>query len=153
MRQITVSVARLLNADAEDVYTMIADYRQGHPRIVPPEHFSHLEVEKGGYGDGTVIRFTMTVLGTKQSFYQRVMEPEPGHVLVEQDIDSPRNITTTFTVTPVEQGVKSHVRITTIMNASPGIQGMIESIVVPFVNPRIYRKELKLLEQVAQQRK
>ena len=71
-------------------------------------------------------------------------------MLVEQDIDSPQNVATTFTITPVENSQKSHVEISTTMNASPGFKGLVERIVVPIINPQVYRKELKQLEAVAQ---
>jgi len=152
MGQIKVKTAATLDARPEDVYATIADYRHGHPSILPKESLYDLQVEQGGYGAGTIIRFKMKALGAVQSFHQRVSEPEPGRVLVEQDIDSTRNVTTTFTVTPVEQGQKSHVEIGTIMNTSPGFMGFMERIIVPLYNPRVYRKELKLLEEVAQKR-
>ena len=152
MGQITMKAGAVLEARPEDVYATIADYHQGHPNILPKE-FYDLQVEQGGYGAGTIHRFKSRVLGVEQSFYQRVSEPEPGRVLVEQDIDSVQNVTTTFTVTPLEQGQKSHVEISTTMNASAGLKGFIERVVVfPIVFPSIYRKELKLLEAVAQRR-
>ncbi|GAC1428065.1 MAG: hypothetical protein NVS4B1_22630 [Ktedonobacteraceae bacterium] len=152
MRQIHVKEVAVLDARPEDVYATIADYRNGHPHIIPKESLYDLQVEQGGYGAGTVIRFKAKVLGVERAMYQRVSEPEPGRVLVEQDIDTPQNVVTTFTVTPMEQAQKSHVEIATTMNASPGLAGFVESIVVPLVNPPIYRKELKQLEAVAQKR-
>src|SRR6266496_2882536 len=101
MGQITAKAEAMLEASSEEVYATIADYRQGHPNILPKE-FYDLQVEQGGYGAGTIFRFKMRVLGVEQSFYQRVSEPEPSRVLVEQDIDSVQNVMTTFTVTPVE---------------------------------------------------
>jgi hypothetical protein len=151
MRQITVKAEAVLEAPSEEVYVTIADYHQGHPKILPKE-FSDLQVEQGGYGAGSIIRFKMHVLGMDQSFYHRVSEPEPGRVLVEQDIDPPQQIATTFRVTPLEQGQKSHVEISTTIHPSPGLRGLVESILVPMINPRIYQKELKLLEEVAQRR-
>jgi hypothetical protein len=109
-------------------------------------------VEEGGYGAGTIMSFKSRILGVEQSFHHRVSEPEPGRVLVEQDIDSVQNVTTTFTVIPVEQGQKSHVEISTTMNTSPGLKGFVERVVVTIFNPSIYRKELKLLETVAKKR-
>ncbi len=153
MGEINVKVAAVLDARPEDVYASIADYHHGHPNIVPKESIYDLRVEQGGYGAGTVIRFKVKVLGVEQSFYQRVSEPEPGRVLVEQDIDSVQNAMTTFTVTPVEQKQKSHVEISTTMNTSPGFKGFVERIIVPLVNPRVYRKELKLLEEFARKRR
>jgi hypothetical protein len=153
MGQIKVKAAAILEAHAEDVYATIADYRQGHPNIIPKENLYDLQVEQGGYGAGTIIRFKSRILGVEQSFYQRVSEPEPGRILVEQDIDSVQNETTTFIVTPLEQGQKSHVEISTTVNANPGLKGLVEHLVAPRVLPSIYRKELKLLEAVAQKRK
>ena len=152
MRQIKVKADAVLNARPEDVYAVIADYRMGHPSILPKENLYDLQVEEGGYGAGTIIRLKSRILGVEQSFRHRVSELEPGRVLVEQDIDTKQNLATTFTVIPVEEGQKSQVEISTTMNASPGIRGFVERVVVSIFNPRIYRKELKLLEAVAQKR-
>jgi hypothetical protein len=152
MGQISVKASAILNARSEDVYATIADYHQGHPKILP-KAFSDLQVEQGGYGEGTIIRFKTKVLGVEQTFHHRVSEPEPGHILVEQDINSAQNVITTFVVTPVENDQKSHVEISTMMNASPGLAGAVERIVVSMINPRLYRKELKLLEEVAQKKR
>ncbi len=149
MRQIYVKAEAVLNARPGDVYAAIADYRHGHPNIVPQENFFDLQVEQGGYGAGTVLSFKFKTLGVVKTFRHRVSEPEPGRVLVEQDIDTPQNTTTTFTVIPVEEGQKAHVEISTTMNSTPGLTGVIERMVVPMINRRVYRKELKLLEAFA----
>jgi hypothetical protein len=151
MTQIIVKAEADLEAPSAEVYATIADYRQGHPNILPKELYD-LQVEQGGYGAGTVFRFKMRMLGGVQSFYQRVSEPEPGRVLVEQDIDASQQVTTTFRVIPLDQGQKSHVEITTTMHPSPGLRGLVERILVPMINSRIYQRELKLLEGVAQRR-
>jgi len=151
MAQITVKAEADLDAPAAEVYATIADYRQGHPNILPKELYD-LQVEQGGYGAGTIFRFKMRGLGGAQSFYQRASEPEPGRVLVEQDIDSVQQVTTTFRVTPLEHGQKSHVEISTTMHSSRGVRGLVERILVPMINSRIYQKELTLLEGVAQSR-
>src|SRR2546421_1862754 len=102
MGQIKVRASAVLDARPEDVYATIADYQHGHPNILPKESLYDLQVEQGGNGAGTMIHFKMKALGVEQSFYQRVSEPEPGRVLVEQDIDSVQNVTTTLRCTPVE---------------------------------------------------
>jgi hypothetical protein len=153
MGQIKVRASAVLDAHPEDVYGTIADYQHGHLNILPKESLYDLQVEQGGYGAGTMIRFKMKAFGVEQSFYQRVSEPEPGRVLVEQDIDSVQNVMTTFTVDPVEDEQKSHVEIATTMNTSPGFKGFVERIIVPIINRQLYRKELRLLEAVAQKRR
>ena len=85
-------------ARRERVYSLIANYNDGHPRILPKQ-FSDLVVEQGGIGAGTVIRFQMSILGKKQHFRAAITEPEPGHVLVETDLE-PNGAVTTFTVNP-----------------------------------------------------
>lgn len=153
MGQIKVKATAVLEARPEDVYATIADYRQGHPNIIPKENMYDLQVEQGGYGAETIIRFKARILGVEQSLRHRVSEPEPGRILVEQDIDSGQNAINTFTVTPLEQGQKSHVEIATVMDASPGLKGLVERIVMRSTFPSMFRKELKLLEGVAQKRK
>lgn len=152
MGQISAKVMGVLDARPEDVYATIADYHEGHPSILPKKSLYDLQVEQGGQGAGTIIRFKARVLGVEQSFHHRVSEPEPGSVLVEQDIDSAQNVTTTFSVTSLEEGKKSQVEIRTTMNASSGLKGLVERLVISLANPSIYRKELKLLEAVARQR-
>src|SRR5947209_15698366 len=100
MKPIKVSAAAILDARPEKVYATIADYHNGHPHILPKKSLYDLRVEEGGYGAGTIIRFKARALGTELSFHHRVSVPEPGRVLVEQDIDAGQIVTTTFTVTP-----------------------------------------------------
>jgi hypothetical protein len=152
MGQITVKAAAILDARADDVYATIADYRHGHPKILPKGRLYGLQVEEGGYGAGTMIRFKAKALGVEQAFYQCVSEPEPGRVLVEQDVNSPRDVITTFTVTPVEEERKAHVEIATTMSTSPGVQGWVERLLVPLLQRSVYREELHLLEAVTQKR-
>lgn len=134
---------RVLDAPAEVVYRVIADYREHHPRILPPA-FSDFVVEEGGVGEGTEIRFAMTTAGRTQRFHQRIEEPEPGRVLREVDIDG--DVATTFTVTP--NGERSHVRIETTWS-SAGLRGFMERLVAPMMLKRVYDDELNRLEAYA----
>ena len=47
MGQIKVKAEEVLNARPEDVYATIADYRKGHPSILPKESLYDLQVEEG----------------------------------------------------------------------------------------------------------
>ena len=150
MSQIHTQAEAVLNARPEAIYDAIADYKHGHPNIIPPERFSDLLVEEGGYGEGTIIRFKVKTFGAVLNMYQRVSEPEPGRVVVEQDIDSPRNAITTFTVIPMENKQQARVIIATVMNLSPGLTGVVERLLIPRLNQSTYRKEFQLLEAFAQ---
>ena len=152
MRHITVKVDAVLHARSGDIYATIADYRHGHPNILPKKHLYDLHVEEGGYGAGTIIRFKSRILGMERSFYQRVSEPEPGKILVEQDIDSGKPDGSTFTVKPTIQEGQTHVEISTLITISPGFQGLIERLIIPMALAPIYRQELQLLEVVAQKK-
>ena len=123
MSSFTVGAAARVNTPARRVYDMIADYRNGHPRIIPPKYFTSLDVEEGGVGDGTVIRFTMRVLGSERTARARVSEPQPGRVLVETELTT--GYVTTFTVAPVGAGA-ADVKIETKVPQGPGIRGTVE---------------------------
>ena len=119
---------------------------------LPKGNLYDLRVEQGGYGAGTIIHFKSRLFGVERTFHHQVIEPEPGRVLREQSIDDGEHEGTTFTVMPIEQGAKSRVEIATTLPASPGLQGFIERFVVPLALAPVYRKELALLQEVAQQR-
>ena len=128
-------------------YAVIADYRDGHPRIIPRPPFVSLEVEQGGTGAGTVIRFQMRVFGRVRTFRAAITEPEPGRVLVETDLDT--GTVTTFAVVPVEDGRKSRVTITTDIETRGGLLGRVERLLVTRLLQPVYRRELEQLGAVA----
>jgi uncharacterized protein YndB with AHSA1/START domain len=111
MAEHTISASVLIPAPANLVYRTIADYRDGHPHILPKPPFGALVVEQGGVGEGTVIRFEMRLLGRTQHFHAIISEPEPGRVLVETDLHS--GATTTFAVRPAADDQQSWVTIAT----------------------------------------
>jgi hypothetical protein len=145
MKQYRVSRSARVGVPAAVVYGVIADYRQHHPHIVPPEYFRRLEVLEGGVGAGTRTRVEMLVLGATQLFEQVVSEPDPGRVLVETNQDG--SGVTTFTVQPVGAGESTQVTIATDLSARPGFRGFLERLLISTVLPRIYQKELARLEQ------
>jgi len=128
------------------VYAIIADYRQHHPHIVPPEYFGRLDVLEGGVGSGTRTRVEMNVLGTARVFEQVVTEPEPGRVIMETNTDG--SAVTTFTVEASADG-SSNVTIATDFARQPGIAGVVERLAVSLLFPRIYKKELARLAEYA----
>lgn len=143
MSTVSVTVERDIAAPAERVYRILRDYRDHHPRILPAA-FTSFDVEEGGIGVGTVIRFSVKAGGRTQHYHQRVEEPEPGRVLREADIDG--DLATTFTVTPDGDGC--HVRIDTAWPAN-GIQGVIERRLAPRLLRPVYTEELANLDRYA----
>src|SRR5262249_7904903 len=123
-----VSVSAIIEAPASRVYAILADYRDGHPRILPQPPFHSYELESGGQGAGTVIRFQMTALGKTQVFRGLVSEPEPGRVLVESYFDS--RTATTFTVDPAGGDNQSRVTFATDLEMRGGLLGRLERFLI-----------------------
>jgi hypothetical protein len=135
-----------IDAPAERLYGIVADYRESHPKIIPRPPFVSLEVEEGGYGAGTVIRCTMRVAGMRTAFRASVAEPEPGRVLVETDLAG--GPVTTFTCDPMGLG-RARVTISTLLQRRGKPVGMVERwLIVRFLR-RVYQEELRLLARVA----
>ena len=148
MKPYQATASALIEAPAERVYNVLADYRNGHPRILPRPYFISQEVEQGGFGAGTIINFKMRVLGQTQVFRAAISEPEPGRVLVETDLNG--SVVTTFVVSPADGGERSEVRITTEgKTVRQGLLGSLERSMTETYLKRIYKKELRLLETVA----
>jgi hypothetical protein len=145
MRTLRVDASALIPAPPSVVYALIADYRRGHPSILPPEYFEDLIVEDGGQGAGTRVRFTMKAFGKREVSRARVTEPHPGRVLVETVED--RGIVTTFTVEPW-QANESKVTLTTEY-PTRGVRGWFEALVVPRYLRKVYAAELRLLARRA----
>jgi hypothetical protein len=144
MPQIHVFAERTVPAPAAAVYALLADYRNGHPCILPPA-FSDLEVLRGGIGAGTEIRYALRLAGRKQVVEASVYEPDPGRVLSEAYPD--KSAVTRFTVEPA--GSQSRVRIETTWEPSRGIAGLFERLFAPRMFHKLYAEELDLIERWA----
>ena len=141
MPVVRVTATAVVPASAAIVYGIIADYRRGHPSILPPKYLEDLIVESGGYGEGTTIRFTMRSFGTRHVSHARITEPEPGRVLVETD-----HQTGTVTTFLVEGVTDSSTRVTFVTDYhARGLRGRIEALLVPAYLKKVYAEELDLL--------
>ena len=147
MATITVYATRRIPAPPREVYAIIADYTEGHPHILPSAYFRNIEVEKGGVGAGTRIRFEMTAFGTVRSMQADIEEPEPGRILVERDVEG--RVVTTFTVNRARDGRESDVTITTELTTRGGIIGLLERAASKAYLERVYRDELARLAAYA----
>lgn len=147
MGTIQVTSEQAVGAPAETVYSYLADMRTHHPRFLPPA-FSDFEVESGGVGAGTVIRFAITAGGRTRRYRMQVAEPEPGRVLTESDTAS--SLVTTFTVSP--HGESSVVRIASSWDGAGGVGGYFERLFAPRALRGILADELKRLDAYARAR-
>jgi hypothetical protein len=138
------AATKIIDAPANEIYKIIADYRNSHPLILPRDYFISLEVEEGGYGEGTIVNFKMRLLGQIQSFRSLITEPMPGRQLVETDIKS--QIPTSFLVAPLANGNQGRLTITTELVGKSGAEGF----VAKWVLQKVYRDELELIAQAAE---
>ena len=136
-----------VNAPPAKVYAILADYRDGHPHILPRPPFGELESEQGGQGAGTVVRFQMRVLGRSQLFRGAVTEPEPGRVLVET-YDGTGTVTS-FIVDPVDSGRRSRVTISTELDSPRGPLGALQRWLMTRILKPVYVRELAQLDAFA----
>ncbi len=142
----TVEAAAVIDASPDTVYRLLADYRNGHPRILPPAWFVGLGVEAGGTGEGTVILVSMKVFGQVRQVRMLVTEPEPGRVL--EEADAAGTVRTRFYVTPTGHG-SSHVRISSELMGRDGMSGWVERKLSSRLLTRVYKEELELLAKEA----
>ncbi len=146
MAQLRVQSERTVPAPAPVVYGYIADYRQHHPKFLPPA-FSDFEVETGGVGAGTVFGYVLSAGRRRRRYRMAVSEPEPGRVLAERDQES--SLVTTFTVTPVDD--QCSVQISTAWEGAGGVGGIFERLFAPRVLRGLYEDELNRLAEYARQ--
>ena len=136
-----VSASAVIPAPAEKVYGIISDYHNGHPHILPKPYFLSLEVVKGGVGAGTVVDFSMRLMGRVQHFRATVTEPQPGRVLVETN---DTGAVTSFTVEP-QPNQQCRVTIVTETTVRDGLLGKVEGWLTNRLLQPIYGAELAQL--------
>ncbi len=142
----------VIEARAEELYAVVADYHAGPPAILPRPYFQELTVETGGVGAGTVVRGSVKVMGRAFPLHHIVNEPEPGRVLQESDLDKPGEFTR-FTFEPVNGGTQTRVTIATEFVPSSGLMGVMERLTKPGMARKMYRQELRnLADYVSRQR-
>lgn len=142
MPEIHVTATETIAAPAEVVYGILADYRVGHPAILPPKYFRSLVVEQGGTGAGTRIRFEMVAAGRTHEVRADITEPVPGRELVETALHN--GAITRFLVEPAPDPGSCRVTFETRYQA-PGVRGWLESLLVPGFLRTVYRDEMALL--------
>lgn len=144
MPQINATADRFIPYPPDQIYTYLSDFRRHHPHILPPA-FSDFEVEEGGVGAGTVMRYRLTLGGRTETHRSRADEPEPGR-MTETLLDT--GIVTTFTVEP--EGAGSRVTIASDWHSS-GVRGLVERLLAPRMLRGLYTDELARLEAYARE--
>jgi hypothetical protein len=145
-----VTATHRVGAPARVAYDIIADYRDGHPQIIPPPWFQNICVDSGGVGRGTTFHFDIHAFGGKRTWHAVVDEPTPGRVLAESYPDE--GTVTTFTVEPTSDDRACDVTITSDVRRRSGIAGALERAVMTRFLRRVFAAELDRLDSVARAR-
>ncbi|KAA9164899.1 SRPBCC family protein [Amycolatopsis acidicola] len=144
MAKVTAVAERTIDAPAEKVRTLVADYADTRPKILT-EQYRDYEVTEGGTGAGTKARWKLQATSKRvRDVAATVTEPEQG-TLVETDANS--TMVTTWTVRP--SGDRSVVRIETSWQGAGGIGGFFEKTFAPGGLKRIYDGVLGKLAELA----
>jgi hypothetical protein len=147
MKSQFATATKIINAPAAMIYEIVADYRNGHPRILPKPYFLSLDVEEGGFGAGTIVNFKMRILGQTRSFRSLITEPDPGRVLLETDLAS--DVATKFAVFPLEDESRTQVTIITELQG----RNRVENFVAKIMLQKIYGQELEQLARLVEELK
>jgi hypothetical protein len=147
MSKIEVKNERVVNAQPEKVYDVIKDYKEKRPLFLTP-NFLDYQVEQGGKGDGTVVRYRLHAARRERPYRIQVNEAVKGQVLQERDTNS--SLVTTWTVSPLESGQQSRVSIATEWEGGQGVGGFFERTFAPLGLHRIYDQMLDQLTALVQ---
>lgn len=145
MVRFTVETDSVIHAAAKDVYAVLADYNNGHPKIMPPQYCEGLNVLKGsGVGENSRIEAHFNIYGQRETLVMDVSEPEPGRIL--QEIDTKATNITRFIVDPIDQATCRVTLQTKIMKQTGIPPGpTLDMWLKSFVLKQIFTEELKLL--------
>ncbi|WP_410648624.1 SRPBCC family protein [Amycolatopsis sp. cmx-4-54] len=143
MGKVTAIAERTIEAPADKVRALVADYAETRPKLLT-EHYRDYEVTEGGVGAGTKARWKLQATSKRvRDVAATVTEPSEG-TLVETDANS--SMVTTWTVREVPDG--SIVRIETTWDGAGGIGGFFEKTFAPGGLKRIYEGVLGKLAEV-----
>jgi uncharacterized protein YndB with AHSA1/START domain len=142
MRYVTVTKERTVAAPPAKAFAFLRDYRQ-RPSIMPP-NVSEYQVESGGEGSGTVVRYRLRAGKRERAYHLEVEETAPGRELRESDKGS--TFVTTWTLEPAEGGQKTLVRLHSQWQGAGGVGGIFERIFAPRGLGRIYDDLLSRLD-------
>jgi len=140
------SISKKIDSSPDVVYSIIADYNNAHPKILPKPPFISLKVERGGIGAGTEMLVQMKMFGKVQTFHAVVTEPVPGKTLVEI---TDTGYITTFSVEPEDNGKNCLVTFTTELAHYSGLKKKFEFWLTSKLLQPVYKRELDILDSEA----
>jgi hypothetical protein len=142
--RVCYQMSRVIPATPTQVFNLLADYRDGHWRVLPSA-FTDYRVLEGGYGEDTRIAFRLKLGGRSRPTKGVVTVPDPGRVIVET---YPREeMVTTFTIDAEGEGTK--LTIATSTPTRTRFTAPLEQFILRRILEPIYREEFGLIAEVA----
>ncbi len=140
MAQVRAEARTVVPAPAEQVFNLLADYRETRPAILP-DAYSRFEVVEGGTGAGTVFTYRLRTARGERDYRMRVTEAELGRLLVEADESS--SLVTRWTLTPASGGTL--VTVETSWAGAGGVGGFFERLFAPKAVRGMHEQTLRAL--------
>lgn len=145
MSHISVQSEYIIPAPPEKVYESLIDFQNARPSILT-SNFVDYNVEQGGVGEGTIIRYDLKAGGRKRPYRMHIIETLKGGILTERDSNS--SLVTMWTLTPVNYGQLTQVRLVSEWEGAGGIGGFFERTFAPSGLRGIYNEMLSRLAQM-----
>jgi hypothetical protein len=146
MAHIYVKSEKVVNANPANVYSVLSDYREQRPHMLPP-NFVDYKVERGGHGEGTEVSYRLHVARRERPYHMRIKEPVKGKVITENDTNS--SLVTTWTLLPLDDSQRTMVRVATEWEGGRGLRGFFERTFAPLGVRRLYGYLLNQLSTIA----
>ena len=146
MSHIQVKSERLVNARPENVYAILSDYKSKRPQLLTP-NFLNYTLEKGGQGQGTIVRYRLHAANRERDYRFNIDEPVKGKIITERDTNS--SLVNTWTISPLSDGTRTRVSIISEWEGGSGVKGFFERTFAPLGLKSIYGKILGMVSLLA----
>jgi hypothetical protein len=146
MAHIQVKSERLINARPENVYALLSDYKSKRPQLLTP-NFLNYTLEKGGQGQGTIIRYRLHAANRERDYRLNIDEPVKGKIITERDSNS--SLVNTWTISPLSDGTRTRVSIINEWEGGSGVKGFFERTFAPLGLKSIYGQILGMVSLLA----
>jgi hypothetical protein len=141
MAQLRAEAQQTIQRAPDELYAIIADYTGRHRRIMPPAYHDYA-VERGGSGEGSVVRWVLHVGNHRRPYEMQVDQAPQTHALTERDRHS--SFTTQWLLSA--EGTATHVRlVSTWEQRSHGFPALFERIFAPRSLARLHAETLRRL--------
>jgi hypothetical protein len=110
-------------------------------------NFLNYTLEKGGQGQGTIIRYRLHAANRERDYCLNIDEPVKGKIITERDSNS--SLVNTWTISPLSDGTRTRVSIINEWEGGSGVKGFFERTFAPLGLKSIYGQILGMVSLLA----